>query len=168
MNTKIELQNELKEHIENHKNKVEYKSFNYTEPQTPNNELIPYLISRDYIINNFDLYDLLYMKGSEIPFQDLEDAYNSEWIIENKIILPEFFYKKSDGKKEITTLINTGRHRTIVLLRYLEYLPIYFNKTSTERYMSNYKPPSEWQLLNKSKIKLPDLPMKFLGESGRS
>lgn len=130
--------------------------------------LIAYFIPRKYILDNFTLEDLFEQKGSSCPFEDLENTYNTEWFYnDGKLELPEFCHMKHYGDKNIYTLFNIGRHRTIIFLRYMDKIPMLYNKKSSDRTFVNFDIPKDWEPINENtKIEIPALNRKFLGISG--
>lgn len=130
--------------------------------------VIAYFIPRKYILDNFTLEDLFEKRGSSCPFEDLESTYNTEWFNKvEKLKLPEFCHVKYDGNKNISTLINVGRHRAIILMRYMDKIPIFYNKKSSDRTYLKFDIPKDWETINaNANIEIPKLNRKFLGLSG--
>ncbi len=114
----------------------------------------PYWITRDEFFRGFDQSDFHCR-----DVQDVQDAYSADWfcISGNKT----YFYLPTIHMVSGRTQFISGRHRTAVLLRHLQELPVAF-ETRFGKYAPSHIAMRKLSL--SQPILLPDLP--FLGASG--
>lgn len=116
---------------------------------------VPFWISRNSFSQNFDQQDFLCR-----DIEHVVDAYLEEWFYSDPNGNRYFLVPPVSVRRKVTQFIS-GRHRTAVLLRHLENVPLSFDSRFTTKDEEDWV----WSIasgpVNKGiQIELPDLPIK--------
>lgn len=117
---------------------------------------IPYWVEVSSFLNNFDQSDF---KIREV--QNVTDAYLKDWFYDNSNGDCCFLIPPVNVHGGVTQFIS-GRHRTAVLLKHLDRLPLSFDSRDLSESDKKWIESVAFQLidLEVEVIELPDLPIK--------